>query len=314
MTTDVLAVTAVMAKDAARLETGLALLGARLAGAGGPVGAFMLDVDGSAAIRQKGLPAKRALVGELQHLVRTVIPAERGLVIDSGTRDEILVVLPGPTAADCTRQATELLAAIRAHPFRSEYWDGDLHVTASIGATLLDPQLPPDVAFATARAALAVAKKDRDCVRFAADDAEPVPVPATSPDASDIELAEAVTRGVRRAEEKYGPMWYWLSGTAQIPDDALRQAATVGTDHDVVFLALVAEIRAESGTSAVKGHALARYEVARPASVRHVALGAWTRGTLRRLCDELGVSQDHVLHEALRLADIDREPAAAVAG
>ena len=304
MSTDVLAVTAVMAKDAARLETGLALLGARLAGANGPTGAVMLDVDGSAAIREKGLPAKRALVHDLQTLVRGQVPAGHGTVIDSGTRDEILVLLPGQTAAGCTRYASDLLAAIRAKPFRSRYWDGDLHVTASVGATLLDPGQLPDIAFATARAALAVAKRDRNCVRFASDDARPVPVPVSEVGVSDAELAEAVTRGVRRAEEKYGPMWYWLGRPEEFPAGALHAAATVSAQHDALFLTLVDEIRAESRPPGVKGQALHRYPAG--ALSREVPLGAWTRATLRRLCDDLGVPPESVLCEALRLACLDR--------
>lgn len=312
MTRDVLAVTAVMARDAARLESGLARLGTVLAGEGRPVGAAMLDIDGSAAIRQKGLPAKRSLVLALQRLVRGKFPTGRGTVIDSGTRDEILVLMPGETSGSCTRRAEDLLTAIRACPFRSEFWDGDLHVTASLGATLLDPAFPPDVAFAVARAALAVAKKERDCVRFAVDDTRPFAVPAAHLAASDIQLAEAVTRGLRRAEEKYGPMWYWLGGGEEIPADALREAATVPSAHDAVFLTLVDEIRRECRPPAVKGDAIRRrHEAAGPQPVRNVPLGGWARATLRRLCEHLAVPPHLVLSEALRLADLDQVPARA---
>jgi GGDEF domain-containing protein len=313
VTRDVLAVTAVMARDAARLETGLARLGTVLAAESKPIGAVMLDVDGSAAVRQKGLPAKRALVLALQRLVRTEFPAGRGTVIDSGTRDEILVLMPGETSSGCTQRAADLLTAIRSHPFRSEFWQDDLYVTASLGATLLDPALPPDVAFAAARAALAAAKKDRDCVRFAADDARRVAVPAAHLEASGIQLAEAVTRGVRRVEEKYGPMWYWLGGGEEISVDALREAATVRFAHDAVFLTLVDEIRQESRPPDAKGEAIRRrHEAAAPQPLQSVPLGGWTRATLRRLCDDLAVPQHLMLREALRLADLDRVPARAV--
>jgi GGDEF domain-containing protein len=312
VTRDVLAVTAVMARDAARLETGLAKLGTLLAAADGPTGAVMLDLDGSAAVRQKGLSAKRSLVLALQSLVRAEFPAERGTVIDSGTRDEILVLMPGETGSGCTRRAADLLTAIRSHPFRGEFWGGDIYLTASLGVTLLDPALPPDVAFAAARAALAAAKKDRDCVRYANDDAQPVAVPTAHPDVSDIELAEAVTRGVRRAEEKYGPMWYWLGGE-EISDDAVREAATVRSAHDAVFLTLVDEIRQESRPPETKGEAICRrHEAAEPQPVQDVPLGGWTRATLCRLCDDLAVPQHLMLHETLRLAGLDRVPGMAV--
>jgi GGDEF domain-containing protein len=296
VTRDVLAVTAVMARDAARLETGLARLGTVLAAESKPIGAVMLDVDGSAAVRQKGLPAKRALVLALQRLVRTEFPAGRGTVIDSGTRDEILVLMPGETSSGCTQRAADLLTAIRSHPFRSEFWQDDLYVTASLGATLLDPALPPD-----------------DCVRFAADDARRVAVPAAHLEASGIQLAEAVTRGVRRVEEKYGPMWYWLGGGEEISVDALREAATVRFAHDAVFLTLVDEIRQESRPPDAKGEAIRRrHEAAAPQPLQSVPLGGWTRATLRRLCDDLAVPQHLMLREALRLADLDRVPARAV--
>lgn len=312
MTSDVLAVTAVMARDAARIESGLARLGTVLASEREPVGAAMLDVDGSAAVRQKGLPAKRSLVLALQRLVRARCLAGRATVVDSGTRDEILVLMPGETSGGCTRRAEELLRAIRSCPFRSEFWDGGLYVTASIGATLLDPALPPDVAFAITRAALAVAKKNRDCVRFAVDDTRPVAVPAPHHTASDIQLAEAATRGLRRMEEKYGPMWYWLGGSEEIPADALRDAATVPSAHDAVFRALVDEIRRECRPPAVKGDAIRRrYEAAWPRPVRNVPLGGWARATLRRLGEDLAVPPQLVLSEALRLADLDRVPARA---
>lgn len=313
MHTDVLAVTAVMARDAARLETGLARLGAVLAAVDVPVGAVLLDVDGSAAVRQRGLPAKRALVIDLQRMVRSEFRAGRGTVIDSGTRDEILVLMPGETAEGCTGRAAGLLTTIRSHPFRSEFWDDELHVTASLGATMLDPALPPDVAFATARAALAVAKKDRNCVRFAVDEARPVSVPAVRPEAGDLELAEAITRGVRRAEEKYGPMWHWLGRPEEIEFDALRAAATVRSGHDVVFHAVVGEIRRESRLPAAKGDAVRRLNaVSERPPVRDVPLGEWTRATLRRLCDDLAVPPELMLLEALRLAELDQVPAAAV--
>ncbi|HEX4088944.1 MAG TPA: hypothetical protein VHZ33_09505 [Trebonia sp.] len=317
MTEDVVAVTAVMARDAARIESGLARLGTLLAAAGQPVGAIMLDVDGSAAVRQKGLPAKRSLVRDLQRQVRAEFAASRGTVIDSGSRDEILVLLPGETPAGCTRRAVGLLTAIRSRPFLSEFWAGDLHVTASLGVTLLGQSLPPDVAFAAARAALAEAKRDRDCVRFAADHARPVAIPGAHSGASDTELAETVTRGVRRAEEKYGPMWYWLGRRDEIQADALRAAATVGSAHDAVFLTLASEIRQESRPPAAKGDAVRRRgRAAESQPARDVPLGEWTRTTLRRLCDDLAVSQDVLLREALRLADLDRVldrvPAAAV--
>lgn len=309
MTSDVLAVTAVMARDAARIEGGLARLGTVLAGERRPVGAAMLDVDGSAAVRQKGLPAKRSLVLALQRLVRARCLTGRATVIDSGTRDEILVLMPGENSDGCTRRAEELLTVIRACPFRSEFWDGDLHVTASIGATLLDPAFPPEAAFAAARAALAVAKENRDCVRFAVDETRPVAVPAPRLTASDIQLADAVTRGLRRAEEKYGPMWYWLGGSEEIPAGALREAATVPSAHDAVFLTLVDEIRQESRPPAVKGDAIRRrHAAAWPQPARDVPLGGWARATLRRLGADLAVPRHLVLSEALRLAGLDRVP------
>lgn len=309
MTTDILAVTAVMARDAARLETGLRKLGVLLQQAGGLTGAIMLDVDGSARIRQKGLPAKRSLVLALQNLVRSSVRDNTDTVIDSGTRDEILVLTPGQTRDSSMERAGCLLDTIRAHRFRSEFWDGDLHVTASLGVTLLDRALPPDIAFARARAALAVAKKDKNCTRFVDDESLPVPVATTQVDATDLDLAEAVTRGVRRAEEKYLPMWYWLARTEGIPTDALREASSVGSSHDPVFLLLVNEIRQESRLPGAKGAALVQRQHARTGSeqVRHVRLGAWTRSTLRRLSDELAVPPDLVAREALRLAAIDRE-------
>lgn len=309
MTTDLLAVTAVMAQDAARLETGLRLLGACLGAADAPVGAAMLDVDGSAEIRRTGLPAKRALVTELQALVRAAVPSDRGVVVDSGTRDEILVLMPGGTPAGVTARAADLLDAIRAHPFRSEYWDGDLHVTASIGATLLDPGSPPNVAFATARAALALAKRDRDCVRFGEDVPVAVPVPVDAP-GTDLELGEAVTRGLRRAEEKYGPMWFWLSRPDEVPADALRARAAGNGEHDIVFLALVDEIRAEAAHGSGKGAALRRRAAGAASPGRPVPLGSWSRNTLAALCTDLDADPSLVLDEALRLARLDRQAAA----
>lgn len=126
---------------------------------------LLLDLDGSQRVRQHGIEAKIALVRQAQRLIRAQL-GEQQYLFDSGTRDEIYVLLPGQSAQDGLRLAERISSAVKAYPFLLDLGTQEtIHLTISIGMVCAPRhgKHAVDLVWA-ARQALYQAKKGRDTI------------------------------------------------------------------------------------------------------------------------------------------------------
>ena len=122
-------------QDSMRTETGLVwldqILGSTLPS--GCLSLLLLDLDGSAVVRQRGIEAKIFLVQQMLQLVRAHLGPEDYL-INSGTRDEMLVVLPRRTLEESLARAENLRAIVQQHTFLLDDSSYErIRLTVSIG-------------------------------------------------------------------------------------------------------------------------------------------------------------------------------------
>lgn len=126
---------------------------------------LLLDLDGSKRVRQHGIAAKIKLVHQAQLIIRAQL-GEQQYLFDSGTRDEIYVLLPGLGINDGIRVGERISAAVKAHPFLLDPGTHEtLHLTISIGVVCA-PQHGSnavDLVWAS-RQALFQAKRMRDTI------------------------------------------------------------------------------------------------------------------------------------------------------
>jgi GGDEF domain-containing protein len=258
MTTESLGdVLSVMLRDHIRIEAGMADLQQWLT-QGGPAGQVevaVLDLDGSAAVRARGLAAKRHLVGQFQHLIRTIAPPG-AIVLDSGTRDEMIVVHRG---GGLLAAADHMRSRVRQADFTLPDGEG-VRLTTSVGFVTVPAARSAEQLAALARAGLTRAKALRDCVCVAPPDTAisvDVAVPAGLL-ADGTAIGDLASRGIRTIREKHGPMWYWVAeqGRADrgiIPClDYTVDPASAGTAAVRFFELLIAQISMEAAVAAVE--------------------------------------------------------------
>jgi GGDEF domain-containing protein len=121
---------------------------------------LMLDMDKSAVVRAEGIEAKVELVLACRQRVTALLPPD-AIVIDSGTRDETCVVLPGVAPQDAIALAEQIRDAVSAEKFQLERLDAPVSSTLSCGIGLGTAKSLADAA-AGAREGLARAKETRD--------------------------------------------------------------------------------------------------------------------------------------------------------
>jgi GGDEF domain-containing protein len=266
MMTDTLAdVLSVMLRDHCRIEDGLEHLDRWLA-ARRPARAIevaILDLDGSATVRARGLGAKRHVVAQVQREVRDCVP--KGMpVIDSGTRDEMMIVAPD----DARRGLRDVCEAIRLRIRNTEFslpgTPETAQLTVSIGVTSVSEARSAEQLLNLGRQALAQAKARRDCVvEASADPGIPVEVHVPEILAADLarngaDLVDAVNRGIRTLQEKHEPMWYWVAEqggavTGIVPRLGYTVEDTlIGTAALTYFELLISQISVEAAAQAAE--------------------------------------------------------------
>ena len=236
----------VMRHDSARIERGLIRLQREIQSFPERVGVASLDLDGSAAVRARGLAAKRSLVARLQEEVKAAVPAG-AVIVDSGTRDEVAVALPGFDPARTRRFAEALRTHIKETDFTL---DGEtVRLTTSIGVADVSGIASAEEMIERGQESLALAKSARDCVAEAPMTTG-VPIECTMPEhvlaalLRDGEpLGDVLRRGIRTLQEKHRPMWYWVAehgGVVTEPGDPAS---------DPFFDLLVSQIRLEDAVT-----------------------------------------------------------------
>ncbi|MGW0358946.1 hypothetical protein ACWDXV_32570 [Nocardia nova] len=228
---------------------------AELIAHGGPVGAVLLDLDGSGIVRARGLAHKVALVQQVQAMIRARAPHD-AIVIDSGSRDEVYIVAGGDAALGMWNLAEELRAAVAAAEFRTGPGTDPVSLTTSVGYTMQTAPSGPHEVFRRVRDGLYLAKKERNCVRDAAAAASRRMKICTNSSVleriTEVQgnLDEIVHMGMWILAEKHGPMRYWVGrqGTGKtsafdIPQDVPATAVRM-------FKYLLSSIAFESAVAA----------------------------------------------------------------
>lgn len=279
----------VMTRDHCRIEAGLQDLDRQIAAGAipGPVEVAVLDLDGSAAVRAQGLAAKRHVVGQFQRLVREVIPAEAA-VVDSGTRDEMMIVLPVEECRGLLGVVEDIRVRIRETAFELPGSAGSVRLTTSVGVAGASVARSAEQLLVLGREALALAKTRRDCVAQ-------VPtgpgvlmtanVPGellAGPLARGVTVYDRVSRGIRFLQEKHEPMWYWVADQGQASTGFIPRLgyapdeAAVGTAALRFFELLIAQISMEAAAQAVEasGSRLAFWALDGPARMESALLVA----------------------------------------
>jgi GGDEF domain-containing protein len=308
MPEDLAQVLKVMAADSVRVETGLGWLKRWLAGHPAEAGLMLLDLDGSAAVRAHGLPAKQHLVSQVQQVVNRSAPGD-ALVIDSGSRDEMLIALPQAGWGRLQASAEAVRHRIRREPFRVCGLRDPVWISASLGIARVPAGASAERGLELAREGLTLAKRQRDCVCRAPEAAD-AEVMVSAPwgalqvlDAHGVDLADAVRQGVRYLREKYEPMWYWLCGVpGQLPSPAAVGRRIGDTPAEQFFWILVAQVLAESQgrETEVTGAALA----VGGAIQEKVTLAPGTVQAIDRICLRRKRAKADLLAQAVRLTAI----------
>lgn len=260
-----------MISDRWRVEQGERNLTAALADGtmSPPVAALLLDVDGSGPVRALGIGPKIRLVEQVRLVVRSLVP-DAAMTVDSGTRDEVYVVLPDDPGG---RRTAALGERIRAAVAQRTFEVADGHrarVTVSVGVAAVDAPRDGAEVFERARDALRAAKAVRNHVHRA-EAAQTTVFPAAVPVGALHELrrrgadpALVIGHGLGALQEKHGPVWYWVAeeGGADrgvmpsipyvLDDPAVPPGAVTFFDHLVAavsFEAALTRLRAD-GTGA----------------------------------------------------------------
>jgi GGDEF domain-containing protein len=258
-------VLSVMVRDHCRIEAGLRDLDQWISDDAipGPVEVAVFDLDGSAAVRAQGLAAKRHVVGQFQRLVRATAPAGAS-VIDSGTRDEMVIVLPVEGRRSLLAIADELRVQIREAVFELPGSSETVRLTTSVGVAAVPAARSAEQLLALGREALALAKTQRDCVAQAPSGTGipmTVNVPVkllASPLAHGTTVEDMVSRGIRFLQEKHEPMWYWVAGQGKADTGIIPRleyavdAVAVETAAARFFELLISQISMEAASLTVE--------------------------------------------------------------
>jgi GGDEF domain-containing protein len=258
-------VLSVMVRDHCRIEAGLRDLDRWIAAGAitGPVEVAVLDLDGSAAVRAQGLAAKRHVVGQFQRLVRATAPAGAS-VIDSGTRDEMMIVLPVEGRRTLLAIADGIRVQIREAAFELPGSSGTVRLTTSVGVAAVSAARSAEQLLTLGREALALAKTRRDCIAQALSGTGipmTVNVPVkllASPLVRGTTVEDVVSRGIRVLQEKHEPMWYWVAGQGKADTGIIPRLGyavdevAVGTAAVRFFELLVSQISMEAASRAVE--------------------------------------------------------------
>ena len=214
----------------------------------GPVGALLVDIDRSGPIRARGIAAKVRLVGQLQQLIRELTPAH-SITIDSGSRDEIYLVLPDASAREILSLSERIRAAVAAHPF-DVFAPSAVRVTASVGCVLIPSANSGGEVLERTRDALHQAKQVRDYVYFASTaDTRTISFPVRAALVGALEqrgcdMARVLHTGISALKEKHGAMWHWVAKKAgaergKIPIIKYSLGSTDAPHSAVVFFELI---------------------------------------------------------------------------
>jgi diguanylate cyclase (GGDEF)-like protein len=141
-----------------------------------PAALFLLDVDSFKAVNDRfGHAVGDAVLGAVVSRLGGGLRA--GDTVARGGGEELTVLAPGlDGACDVERFADRLRRLVAETPF--EAGETSVHVTVSVGATLLDGRVPPEQALGRADAALYAAKETRDAVALRLGGAPPRSGPA----------------------------------------------------------------------------------------------------------------------------------------
>jgi len=178
----------------------------------GPVGAAVLDIDGSGAARALGIAAKANVVLQFQNLVKTLVPSE-AVLVDAGSRDEVYVFIPCTNAQRMAQLCDRLRKAVNEFDFAVEDSSDPIHLTVSGGAAVFHVPNSIENVLDTVRGALIEAKGQRNCVWFSPPDEMPsrrIWLPASLVEAADGEFEAVLFRGIAALTEKHGPLWHWV--------------------------------------------------------------------------------------------------------
>ncbi|MEW2167470.1 hypothetical protein AB0912_31375 [Streptomyces sp. NPDC007084] len=178
-----------------------------------PATAVMVDLDGSATVRRAGIEAKVELVLSARDRIREALPDD-AVLLDSGTRDETHVVLPGQAAGAGAVTAENVRRAIAAQPFSLTRVPRPVAITASVGHAVAASATAARTLLADAREAQFQAKVERNTVRQWT--GTPATEPFTMPSPVVTYLSEhgaswdsVTTVGLDALEEKLGGLWHW---------------------------------------------------------------------------------------------------------
>ncbi|MDX3078381.1 hypothetical protein [Streptomyces sp. MI02-7b] len=214
----------------------------------GPIAVLMLDIDGTAAIRAKGIDAKIELVLACRDRVSTVLPDD-AVVVDSGTRDETYVILTGAAAVSAADLAERVRACVEDQPFALSCFAQSQPVTLSVGYVVRDHLGAAAELMALGREAQHVAKQVRNCVRTTTPElvtstfAAPTGL-VRAAEANGLRPADAVAAGIRFVEQKYTGIRHWAvdqtdAAAGVDPGPALVDVADVDAGEAAFFTRLV---------------------------------------------------------------------------
>lgn len=202
-------------RDGVRIREGQAHI-ARLLDRGDvafPATAVMVDLDGSATVRLAGIEAKVELVLAARDRIRGTLP-HGAVLLDSGTRDETHVVMPGHAAGAGGSVAENIRRAMAAEPFTLTRIPQPVAITASVGYAVADSAAAARTLLTHAREAQFQAKQQRDAVRrwtgTLATERFTVPsAAAESLSEHGVSWGTVSTVGLDALEEKLGGLWHW---------------------------------------------------------------------------------------------------------
>lgn len=103
----------------------------------GKVHLLLVDLDGSSEVRALGINAKLQLVEQMKAKLNSILDSNYYL-IDSGTRDEMFIVLPLTVNEEVVNFAEYVRSAIEKHQFHINVDNEstlNVHLTVSIGIT-----------------------------------------------------------------------------------------------------------------------------------------------------------------------------------
>ncbi|WP_350352844.1 GGDEF domain-containing protein [Microbacterium sp. A8/3-1] len=182
----------------------------RTAEPGTPVAVIAVDIDGSGHARSLGIEAKIELVQAVRRVVLDTLDG-RGVLIDSGTRDELRIVAIGMEPRSVRRLAERLRAQVASTAI-DVAGTGPRRYTVSIGVA--QRRVPTDGLrlIAAANSALGRAKRRKNAVSSLPGLSRPVLVSDLRSGRSRAAAVRAVGQSLIETVTAWGPVWYWTQG------------------------------------------------------------------------------------------------------